>query len=63
MIIEKKGSELSVIMDETRKAYYEKAGYEIAKGKNDGSYVLIDSVMKYILNVSEGNDKIGRAHV
>lgn len=50
---------LEIVPNEVRKAVYEITGYDIGKGENNSNYVLLNSVLDYILNVSEGNEKVG----
>ena len=47
------------IRNDERKAFYESFGFEIAKGENGKNYVKLNSVMNDILNISEGNEKVG----
>ena len=50
---------LEVVNNQVRKAVYEITGYDIKKGENGSNYVLLNSVLDYILNISEGNEKVG----
>lgn len=50
---------LETVRNDERKAYYETKGFQIAKGENGKNYVTISSVQNSILNISEGNEKVG----
>lgn len=59
MIIKKTLTGLKVVKNVERKEYYEKKGFIINKGQNGKNFVVIDSVIQDIMNISEGNEKVG----
>ena len=59
MIIKLTENGLKIINQDERKSYYDENGFLLAKGENGNNYALINTVSGNILNVSEGNEKVG----
>jgi hypothetical protein len=59
MIIKWTDNKPEVIANLDRKDYYKANGFEVKKGENGGSFVTMNSVLNNVLNISEGNEKVG----